>query len=1158
VLARVGIVGLLTAISLAGTWALLPPADYLPVGNRNLVFGLIIPPPGVSLDQQEALSLRVEETFRPYFEAGRLERDSEEYAAAVDALPSVPTFDFATMSPGPPLTAPPLSNYFFVSFPGTMFHGGICAEPERIADLLPLFRHAARPEVLPGSMAFAFQVPLFQLGGRSGSAVEINFSGDSLEQVSQTASSVFLQMIEQYGPYSIQPSPNNFDLPTPELQVVPDLRRLAEVGMTPAELGLAVRALGDGAILGDFVVGSQTIDLKLISQRSLADAPLAELGDQPLATRAGGRVPLSSLAELRRVDAPGQVNRTGRRRAVTLQFTPPAGMPLGTAIDSVDTLLSEGRADGTIPFDVATSYTGSASRLDAVKAAMLGDGTLGGTLGSSLVLSLLVVYLLMCVLFQSFLRPLVILFSVPLATLGGFAALSGVHAWSASDPYMPVQNLDILTMLGFVILVGVVVNNAILIVHQASNFMRGAEHGTGDAAPLAPREAIREAVRSRVRPIFMGTLTSVGGMSPLIFMPGAGSELYRGLGSVVVGGLLVSTLFTLVLVPLLLSLLCDLQQKLGLLPELRERDTAGDVTARVATVASLLVLSTLMVGCDAPQPNRTPLWGQADRILEQRLATALEADAAERTLALQAAPVDEVVANRRAELEALGGPESYRLADHALTPDLTGAAQRTAPLTLRDAVGAATEHNLGLRLAGVRAAIDEQGVTVESAAFDTVVFSTVELEDAQQPNRVPVLGGVVIGAGESAQRRATAELGMRRLLASGATVSMSGFLERLENETSGIDFAPDPAWRSGLSFGVTQPLLRGRGSAVATADLELSALQHDISTADRLAELLFLVALTEQAYWDLTESWEALGVRRRLAAQGARVERVLRERLVFDAGQAEYSDALATLQRRKAELLRAERIVRAASDNLKALMRTPEHPLAAETVLVPRDPLTDDPPTFRLVEALTTALRNRPEVERARLQIEDAELRERVAASDLRPQLDLGAEVLLAGLDEGAASTFESLAQDDQLTLLLGLTYENPLGSRAASAARQQARLQSRDALLRFDQAVDDVVLEVKGALRDLETSFALIGATRATRLAETENLRTIQLEEESRSRLTPEFLNLKFQRQERLGAAQLREIEARANYNRARAAFARALGTGLRAERLELEANGF
>jgi HAE1 family hydrophobic/amphiphilic exporter-1 len=173
-------------------------------------------------------------------------------------------------------------------------------------------------------------------------------------------------------------------------------------------------------------------------------------------------------------------------------------------------------------------------------------------------LALLVVYLLMAALFESFIYPLVILFSVPLATVGGFMGLSIVHR---ADPS---QQLDVLTMLGFVILIGVVVNNAILIVHQAINFMRGVSDSESvHHEPMDPRSAIRESVRSRIRPVFMTTTTSVCGMLPLVMMPGSGSELYRGLGSVVVGGLIISTLFTLIVVPLLMSLVTDVQTSFG-------------------------------------------------------------------------------------------------------------------------------------------------------------------------------------------------------------------------------------------------------------------------------------------------------------------------------------------------------------------------------------------------------------------------------------------------------------------------------------------------------------------------------------------------------------------------------------------------------------------
>jgi HAE1 family hydrophobic/amphiphilic exporter-1 len=143
----------------------------------------------------------------------------------------------------------------------------------------------------------------------------------------------------------------------------------------------------------------------------------------------------------------------------------------------------------------------------------------------------------MAALFGNFIYPLIILFTVPLAGAGGVAGLRILN-------FFVNQPMDVLTMLGFVILIGVVVNNAILIVHQALNNVR--DHG------MEHRDAVLESVRTRLRPIYMSASTSIFGMLPLVVFPGAGSELYRGLGSVILGGIAVSTVFTVFVIPSLL------------------------------------------------------------------------------------------------------------------------------------------------------------------------------------------------------------------------------------------------------------------------------------------------------------------------------------------------------------------------------------------------------------------------------------------------------------------------------------------------------------------------------------------------------------------------------------------------------------------------------
>jgi HAE1 family hydrophobic/amphiphilic exporter-1 len=577
---RLGIIAGLTGASILGTFLLMPPADYLPHGNRNLVFGLIIPPPGYNIDQFNELADRLEQTIAPFWEAGLVKGDKEAYEQAMAELPSVPTFNWRTRQPGPPVVPPPLENYFVVNFEDILFHGAISDDPKRIVDIIPLFTHAARPEVIPGAIAFPMQVPLFQLGGSTGSAVKLQLAGPDLDEVTRCALDLFMVLMGDPAFNQIQPSPSNFSIPAPELQVQPDLVRLSELGLSTNDIGLIVQAFGDGSIVDEYHLSGESIDLKIISTAAVEGTNITGLEDVPVATPSGSVVALGSVAGIRRVGVPAEIARVGRQRAVSFEVTPAPHVPLEVAMVELEQIIERFRASGQIPPTISTTMAGSASKLQDVKAALLGDGTVLGTINSSLVLALVVVYLLMCVLFQSFMRPLVIMFTVPLATLGGFAALYAVRIWSFMDPYMPIQSMDVLTMLGFVILIGVVVNNSILIVHQALNFMRANVFvRAGVQGPLPPRAAIAEAVRTRVRPIFMSTFTSMGGMAPLVLMPGSGSELYRGLGSVVVGGLLVSTIFTIVLTPLLLSLVVDP-------PKLLRRRTAVKTRSAAAVPAA--------------------------------------------------------------------------------------------------------------------------------------------------------------------------------------------------------------------------------------------------------------------------------------------------------------------------------------------------------------------------------------------------------------------------------------------------------------------------------------------------------------------------------------------------------------------------------------------
>ncbi len=575
-LASVAFVMIMMLASLAGSYYLMPPSDYLPKGNRNLVFGLILPPPGTSSAMQEELAQRVEKTVAPYWERMMPERGTTERAAAESALPKVAVTPWMAFKFGKEVQPAPLENYFVVGFGPTMFHGGIAAEPERASYNEHLLAHATRSEVLPGTMAFAFQVPLFRTSGSSGSAVAVDLRSDELEDVKRAAERMMMRLTGAFGPRSVQPDPANFATPGLEMRVRPDQRRISDAGILPEDLTLSVAAAGDGALIDEYRAGGDFIDLIIINRASAEAAAtrrstdLDEVLNVPVALPSGRLVTVGQLADVERGASDTQINHVDRQRSVRLQVTPPPTMSLEEAVTSIEKELAAGRADGSIPGGVVSEVSGTASALAQVRGQLIGDGSAIGLITSTVFLALLVCYLVMAVLFQSFVLPFVIMFSVPLAAVGGFAALFAVFIVSLTSPTLPMQSLDVLTMLGFVILIGVVVNNAILLVHQTLNFQRGtADETPSDAsfrglvgAPkvivggkLPLRAAIAESVRTRVRPILMSAFTSVAGLLPLVFAPGAGSELYRGLGAVMGGGLLVSTIFTIVVVPLVMAVL---------------------------------------------------------------------------------------------------------------------------------------------------------------------------------------------------------------------------------------------------------------------------------------------------------------------------------------------------------------------------------------------------------------------------------------------------------------------------------------------------------------------------------------------------------------------------------------------------------------------------
>ncbi|MEX0612573.1 MAG: efflux RND transporter permease subunit, partial [Pirellulales bacterium] len=519
VLRRLAVIAALVGVSSGVTWMLWPQVEYLPTGNRNLVFGILLPPPGYNLDTLMDMGRTVEEGLKPYAD---VEPDSPAAAA---------------------LDGPVIEDFFFVARGRQVFIGLRAHDPSRAAELVPIVLRIGAN--LPSTFAVASQASLFGRGLEGGRVIDIEITGPELTRLVGMGGQIIGQ-VGQLIPNS-QPRPlPSLDLSSPEVHVTPKLVQAADMRVSTTDLGFSVNALIDGAYVSDYYLNGKKIDLTVMGSRPIDVGGGALQGEYrwntqdvqalPIATPLGQLVPLGALANVELSSGPEQINHRERVRAITIQVSPPADVPLELAMSRIQSEIVQPLRDADqLSGGYQINLAGTADKLRDTWQA----------LRFNVVLALVITYLLMAALFESWLYTLVIILSVPHRAVGGVLGLAVLNVFM-------LQTLDVLTMLGFVILIGTVVNNPILIVHQSLNHMR--EDG------MSEREAILESVRTRIRPIFMTTMTTVLGLMPLVLFPGAGSELYRGLGAVVLGGLLVSTIFTLVLVPALFSLTMDARQ----------------------------------------------------------------------------------------------------------------------------------------------------------------------------------------------------------------------------------------------------------------------------------------------------------------------------------------------------------------------------------------------------------------------------------------------------------------------------------------------------------------------------------------------------------------------------------------------------------------------
>nr|MDJ0918063.1 efflux RND transporter permease subunit [Woeseiaceae bacterium] len=499
------------AICAAVILLLTPPAEYLPEGEEAKTFASMSAPPGYNIETMQEIGLEVQDYFLQF-----VGDDPDRFDRGEAPVPAIKYLNTRISAGG--------------------FR--IISEPIRRSDIDELMDAITeRYRQYPGMRAFAARGSIISSNDGGTRSINLDVSGPSLGVIYDAALATVRRAEEVFGNPRIQSSPSSLALSQPLLEVRPDWARAAELGLAAGDMGYTIAALTDGAFVDEYFESDDKIDIYLYGT-SGGRADVDSLGGMPIYTPQGSILPLSAIASIHETVDTNSIRRINGQRTVTLNIIPPADVPLERGVEIVrNDVVAYMRDSGAYPATVNIDISGASDQLDATKAA----------LAANLPVALIIVYLLLVAIFKHWGYPLLIMTTIPLGIAGGIVGLALLNLVGGALAWMGLgglhQPFDMISMLGFLILMGTVVNNPILIVDRAMQRMR--DHGASAI------DAVRDAVASRLRPIAMSTLTTICGLSPLVFIPGAGTELYRGVGAIVLFGILGAAIVSLTMLPAL-------------------------------------------------------------------------------------------------------------------------------------------------------------------------------------------------------------------------------------------------------------------------------------------------------------------------------------------------------------------------------------------------------------------------------------------------------------------------------------------------------------------------------------------------------------------------------------------------------------------------------
>jgi multidrug efflux pump subunit AcrB len=508
-------------IIISSAYIVMPAAEYLPEGEEPKAFSLMFAPPSYNLSQMENIGDELRVYFKDYLHAS-----PEKFESGQTNMPPIAYYNMQVS----------IGRIWFLSAP---------VDPQYIDEMMEAITLKFRSYA--NMRAFSSRGSIISSNDGGTRAVAVDLAGNNIQDLYKAAEAVYAEAENRFDKPQLNSDPSSLSLDQPLIEIRPRWQRLAELGISHRDFSYSVAAMSDGAYVDEFLLNDDKVDIFMFSDAG-NEQTIESLASSPLVTPGGNVLPLNAIADLIESRNSNTLRRVDGNRTVTVYIIPPRTVALETAEEIVrNGLLPALWQKGSIAQGINVSISGAADQLEATKA----------SLTKNFAVALVLCFLLLVAIFSHWRYPLFILATVPLGMAGGLLGLvlinivnGGLASIGLGGAYQP---FDMITMLGFLILLGTVVNNPILIVDQTRRFL---EQGK------SVKDAVRGAISKRLRPILMSTATTIFGLAPLVLLPGEGTELYRGVGIIVLCGIFVSTVLSLTFLPSLLTgLLSERSQK---------------------------------------------------------------------------------------------------------------------------------------------------------------------------------------------------------------------------------------------------------------------------------------------------------------------------------------------------------------------------------------------------------------------------------------------------------------------------------------------------------------------------------------------------------------------------------------------------------------------